>query len=148
MLQDRIGLRREIRKDREPQKPVHQNSSQDLQKIKKEVDAFNAIDSYITTNQKFLNPYLSLESLAEEFGISTSSLSKQINTHAESNFSDYINAFRVEEAKKLLSDTRFSSYTIVAIGLECGFNSKSTFYTAFKKFTDETPTLYRGSHSS
>jgi len=66
-----------------------------------------------------------------------------MNAHAGSNFPDYINKYRVKEAKKLLGDNNFSAYTIVAIGLECGFNSKSTFYYAFKKFTGLTPTAYR-----
>ena len=66
-----------------------------------------------------------------------------MNTYAGSNFSDYINSYRVEEAKKLLADTTFDNYTIVAVGLECGFNSKSTFYNAFKKFTGVTPTVYK-----
>jgi AraC-like DNA-binding protein len=69
--------------------------------------------------------------------------SKLVKSHSSYKFSDFINSVRVEQAKKLLSDNEFSQYTIVAIGLECGFNSKSTFYSAFKKFTSETPTTYR-----
>ena len=75
--------------------------------------------------------------------MSISSISKLINGREGCNFSDYINKYRVSEAKKLLADKNFDPYTIVAIGLECGFNSKSTFYTAFKKFTGQTPTQYR-----
>jgi len=70
-----------------------------------------------------------------------------VNQFSEKNFSDYINSLRVDEAKKLLKNADFEAYTIVAIGLECGFNSKSTFYTAFKKFTGQTPTAYRKQHS-
>jgi len=115
ILKDRILLRKEIRK---------KNGSEIVERdaqAKGEV-AFSEIDDYI---------------------ISTSGLSKLMNTHSGSNFSDYINKYRVEEAKKLLGDNSFSAYTIVAIGLECGFNSKSTFYSAFKKFTGVTPTAFR-----
>jgi len=73
-------------------------------------------------------------------------LSKLINNYSEYNFSDYINSLRVAQAKALLKDDDFDNYTIVAIGLECGFNSRSTFYTAFKKFTDLTPSEYRKTH--
>ncbi|WP_407920992.1 helix-turn-helix domain-containing protein [Flavobacterium cellulosilyticum] len=59
------------------------------------------------------------------------------------NFLDYINLLRVEKVKKYLIKSDYSSYTIVAIGLECGFNSKSTFYTAFKKFTNVTPSEFK-----
>ncbi len=147
VLQDRIGLRRAIRKDETSQKVVDKDGLQNIQKNAKGESSFNDIDSYIVTNQKYLDPYLSLENLSEELEIGSSSLSKLINTHAQNSFPDYINALRVKEATKLLSDTSFSSYTIVAIGLECGFNSKSTFYTAFKKFTGQTPTTYRNSIS-
>ncbi|VAW13935.1 hypothetical protein MNBD_BACTEROID03-2451 [hydrothermal vent metagenome] len=135
VLQDRIRLRRAIRKDETSQKVIRQDSLQNIQKNAKGESSFNDTDSYIVANQKYLDPYLSLENLSEELEIGSSSLSKLINIHAQNSFPDYINALRVKEATKLLSDTNFSSYTIVAIGLECGFGSKSTFYTAFKKFT-------------
>jgi AraC-like DNA-binding protein len=60
-----------------------------------------------------------------------------------SGFSEYINAARVREAQRILTDLDFKNYTIVAIGLECGFNSKSTFYNSFKKVTQESPTDFR-----
>ena len=136
VLKDRILLRKEIRKKGNPEK------IETYEQERGEV-VFSEIDDYIVKNQKFLDPYLSLESLSEDLNKSTSSLSKLMNTHSGSNFSDYINKYRIEEARKLLGDPSFSAYTIVAIGLECGFNSKSTFYTAFKKFTGVTPTIYR-----
>lgn len=136
VLKDRILLRKAIRK---------KNSPEGIGKSGQErgAVAFSEIEDYILENQKFLDPHLSLESLSVEIGKSMSSLSKLMNAHAGSNFSDYINNYRIEQAKRLLADSDFSAYTIVAIGLECGFNSKSTFYTAFKKFTGVTPTVFR-----
>ena len=84
-----------------------------------------------------------MEAVAAELGMSKSYFSKLVNSYSDHNFSDFINSLRVAQAKRFLSDDTFSDYTIVAIGLECGFNSKSTFYSAFKKFTSETPTSYR-----
>jgi len=137
VLKDRILLRKEIRKKQAPSK-LRQKSKETKGEL-----AFSEIEDYILENQKFLDPNLSLDSLSDELEKSTSYLSKLMNTYAGSNFSDYINKYRVNEAKKLLADSEFDAYTIVAIGLECGFNSKSTFYSAFKKFTSETPTEYR-----
>ncbi|MFA8436978.1 MAG: helix-turn-helix domain-containing protein, partial [Marinifilaceae bacterium] len=61
------------------------------------------------------------------------------------NFNDYINQFRVEEFKRLLQDPQFSKETLLAVAFEAGFNSKTTFNTAFKKFTGMTPSEYRRS---
>ncbi len=50
---------------------------------------------------------------------------------------------RIEDAKQMLNNRMFNNYTIVAIGLEAGFNSKASFYRAFKKFTNKTPNDYK-----
>ena len=59
------------------------------------------------------------------------------------NFYDLINGYRVEEAKRLLLDSKNMNYTILSVGFEAGFNSKTTFNTVFKKFTGLAPTDYR-----
>jgi len=104
---------------------------------------FENIKKHIVKNKLYLDPLLSMDSITSELGLSKSHFSRLINTYSDFNFSDFINSLRVEQAKKFLSKNEFSAYTIVAIGLECGFNSKSTFYSAFKKFTSETPTSFR-----
>lgn len=58
-------------------------------------------------------------------------------------FLDYINQLRVEEAKQYLQNPEFENYTLVAIGLEASFNSKTTFNNCFKKFTGKTPSEYK-----
>jgi len=58
-------------------------------------------------------------------------------------FYDVINSYRVEEAKRLLLDEKNRNYTILSVGFEAGFNSKTTFNPVFKKFTGVTPTEYR-----
>ncbi len=144
IVQDRILLRtsfshkfleEEAIQKRKPGKSTFINEKHD--------EAFVHVQKFIVENQKYLDPLLSMDKLAEALSMSTSHLSKLINTYSGHNFSDYINEFRIVQSKKLLSDKDFKQYTIVAIGLECGFNSKSTFYTAFKKFTGQTPSDYR-----
>jgi AraC-like DNA-binding protein len=147
VLKDRILLRGVIRNERITNDKNNSNGLPNLDKSQKEANTFKDIQNFILKEQRYLDPYLSLENLSHEVNTSTSSLSKLINTYSDGNFSDYINKFRVEEAKKLLSHPDYGAYTIVAIGLECGFNSKSTFYTAFKKFTGKTPTQFRAEHS-
>ncbi len=106
-------------------------------------DKFILIKNHIEQNQRYLDPLFSLEILAAEKGMSVNKLSQIINQSTNFNFSDYINHFRVEEAKQFLISPEYSDYNIVSIGLECGFNSKSAFYAAFKKFTQMTPSEYK-----
>lgn len=103
---------------------------------------FEKFESYVIGNKSYLNPNVSLELVASELKVGTSTLSKVINSQ-NTTFSDYINQLRVTEAKKILLDKDFDNYTIVAIGMECGFNSKSTFYSAFKKLTSKTPSEFK-----
>lgn len=104
---------------------------------------FKRLKHWLETEKSFLNPQLSLQMSSDYLKISSGYLSQIINTLSGTNFSEFINLYRVEESKKLLLDPEFSKYAIVAIGLEAGFNSKSAFYTAFKKIVGATPTEYR-----
>jgi AraC-like DNA-binding protein len=144
LLHDRILLRGKLATLRaENAARVTAKSERNLSE--KHQQEFETIANYILSQKRFLDTKLSLEQLAEELNMSAGHLSKLINKCSEYNFSDYINSLRVAQAKALLKDADFDNYTIVAIGLECGFNSRSTFYTAFKKFTDLTPSEYRKS---
>ncbi|WP_136480046.1 helix-turn-helix domain-containing protein [Cognatitamlana onchidii] len=146
VLRDRIVLRSTIQTNQvlisSSQISKAEKSNDEFYSEKHKQD-FEKIRSYIVDKKLYLDPLLGMESLASELSMSKSYLSKLINSYSDYNFSDFINSLRVEQAKKFLSNDHFSEYTIVAIGLECGFNSKSTFYSAFKKFTSETPSSFR-----
>lgn len=94
----------------------------------------------MTTDRLYLDPNLSLWSLARHTGVSENYISQVLNEDLGQNFFDFVNGFRIEAAKARLSD---SDDTILAIALDAGFNSRSSFYTAFKKVTGQTPTAYR-----
>ncbi len=141
VVQDRIQLRKHITKN---QKFIgvgvaKMNDKGDMDKLRME---FNEIHSCVIENKKYLDADLSLSNLASDLKLSTSHLSKVINMCSGQNFSDYINSLRVAQVKKIIADPSYRNYTMVAIGLECGFNSKSTFYSAFKKLTSKTPSQY------
>jgi len=102
-----------------------------------------ALETILVQQKKYLDPSLTLESLAESMRISKSHLSRIISTELGLSFTDYLNSFRVEEAKCYLNNPEFSNYTIVAIGLEAGFNSKSSFFEVFKKEVGMTPSAYK-----
>ncbi|AFL80454.1 DNA-binding domain-containing protein, AraC-type [Aequorivita sublithincola DSM 14238] len=106
------------------------------------------IEEIVINKQRYLDSNFSSETLAEELQLSTSHLSRIFNNEMNVSFTDYINTLRVEEAKKYLRTPEFSGYTLVAIGLEAGFNSKTTFNTTFKKITGQTPSQFKKSSSN
>jgi len=86
---------------------------------------------------------LTLSQLADILSITPHNLSEILNTQLNQNFFDFINQYRVEEAKKGLADPGKQHFTVLAIGFEAGFNSKTAFNTIFKKYTNMTPSEYR-----
>jgi len=97
----------------------------------------------IKDKELFLNPNLTLADVANELNVSKHNLSQYLNEKVSKSFTTYVNDFRIERAKQLLQTG--SNYTIDALGYDSGFNSKSTFYTAFKKTTGKTPNEFRKS---
>ena len=116
--------------------------------IVKHKNYFQDIDEFVINYKKFNDPNLSLDSLAGDLNISTSFLSMLINKFSNQHFTDYINKYRIEQVKSFLLNNEYQNYTIMAIGLESGFNSKSTFYSAFKKHVGMTPIQFKKSMSS
>lgn len=97
----------------------------------------------IAEKDLYKDPNLKLGDLAQKINISGHQLSQLLNDHLGKNFSTYINEYRINEACKLITtDGRLS---FEAIGYEVGYNSKSTFYSAFKKIKDTTPALFKES---
>ncbi len=115
-----------------------------------EEKADNCMDKlmFIMHDEKpYLDSGLTLQKLAEVVDISPQHLSQVINERMNQNFFDFINGFRIKEAKRLLVDPKGELLTILAVAEEVGFNSKSSFNTAFKKITGMTPTEYKKSVS-
>ena len=101
------------------------------------------LTGHVDTNKPYLEGVLMLPQLAQQLGISANYLSQVINEQLQVNFYDFINGYRVEEAKDLMRNAGPKNTNILNIALDSGFNSKSAFYTAFKKATSMTPTQYR-----
>lgn len=98
---------------------------------------------YMKDEKPFLDPELSLSTLAKAIGINRNQLSQLINTGIGENFYDFINKYRVEEVKRLMVDPQKQNYNLLGMALEAGFKSKSTFNLIFKRFTGLTPSEYR-----
>ncbi len=100
------------------------------------------LENLMNFDKPFLDPNLNLVKLAEMMDINSKHLSMILNNSVGKSFYDFVNFYRIEEAKDLLMDPNTSYLTIEAIGRQAGFKSKSSFYTAFKKLTGMTPKAF------
>lgn len=110
-------------------------------------EAANAIkeelNQLMISQKPFLYPNLKLVDLANQLNISPNHLSQVLNEYLDQNFYEYVNHFRIEAAKINLLEPKFQHYTIEAIAMESGFNSKSHFNKLFKQQVGRTPGHWR-----
>ncbi|WP_426278380.1 helix-turn-helix domain-containing protein [Chryseobacterium sp. S-02] len=99
------------------------------------------LEKVMETQKPYLDSELNLIKLSELLSVSTHQLSYTINTGFQKNFFQYVNEFRIDHAKKLLKDNQ--KLSILGIAYESGFNSKTSFNTTFKKFTNQTPSEFK-----
>jgi AraC-like DNA-binding protein len=100
------------------------------------------LETVMTGQRPYLDPMLTLPSLARKAHIPPRHLSQILNEDLKQNFFDYINSRRIEDSKRLLRENARQEKTVLEILLEVGFNSKSSFNSAFKRYTGMTPTSF------
>ncbi len=141
LLKERKHLRKKLNFE-----AIKENISQNNEE--KDADKkvlFDNIETLIQDKKLFIEPKLNAEFLANEVDVSAYKLSNTIKLFTGKNITDYLNEFRINLAKELLIHEEYKNYTITSIGLESGFNSKSSFYASFKKHTGFTPAEYQKS---
>ena len=99
------------------------------------------LDLLMCREKPFLNPELGLNDLSEKLDISRHHTSQLINEQYGKNFYEFINMYRIVEAKKLLGESE--NLTIEEIAYKSGFNNRISFYKSFKKYEGMAPTQYR-----
>jgi AraC-like DNA-binding protein len=99
--------------------------------------------TFMKNEKPFIDGDLTIQKLAERLSIPSNHLSQTINERLGQTFSDFVNSYRVEEAKRRLRDPAFSHLSVLGIAEEVGFNSKSSFNSVFKKHTNMTPSEFR-----
>lgn len=102
----------------------------------------NKLEQAMVQDLLYLDAALSLPKLARHIGCSPNYISQTLNETLGLNFFDYVNRYRVQAAARQLKETDF---TVLDIAMNVGFNAKSSFYTAFKKELQQTPSQYRAS---
>ena len=104
------------------------------------INILNDLNIYMKgENKPFLNEKIAMAEIAKMLKVSTQQISQVVNEKTNLNFNDFVNTFRIEEAKVMLLSNTYSKLTIDAIAQKSGFHSKSAFYIAFKKHTGNTP---------
>lgn len=101
------------------------------------------LEQHMLNAKPYLANILTLEQLANQLEMSPRVLSNTINRNYKHNFFEFINRYRVEEAKQHLENSEYAHKTMIDIMADCGFNSKATFNTFFKKLVGSTPSQYR-----
>ncbi|NQZ79225.1 MAG: helix-turn-helix domain-containing protein, partial [Ekhidna sp.] len=109
---------------------------------KKAEELFYEIEQLFEEKTLFLNPDLRVQDVAKELGVSNHNISQAINETADISFYDYVNNFRLKFFQKQLADPNKKQYTILALGIESGFNSKASINRVFKRQLGETPRQY------
>jgi AraC-like DNA-binding protein len=106
----------------------------------------SSLQRIMQVEQAFLSPELTLPKLARAVDCSVNHLSQVINAGFGMSFFDYLNRYRINYAKQLLTTLDGRSNAILSIAFTVGFNSNSAFYAAFKKCVGQTPAQYRRAH--
>ncbi len=120
----------------------YQSSTLDTEKS---TEIFSNLEHYFLKEKVYLNPNLKLQMVASTLKVTSHSLSQSVNENCKQNFQQYLNSFRINEAKQKLSSSDHQNITISSIAYDCGFNSISAFNTAFKKIVHQTPSQFRNS---
>ena len=137
-------------------KGLHQNeiflgaqrsSANNVASTEENKSLLNNLNIHIKENKPYLDPELTINDLAAQLNVSARQLSTLINAELGKSFFDLINSYRIEEAKRILRESYDPKLTVLEVMYQVGFNSKSSFNTAFKKYTGSTPTAYRSQFS-
>jgi AraC-like DNA-binding protein len=105
--------------------------------------AYRQVQTLMRIEQLHADPDLNLNDVAKRLDLPAAETSRAIREGSGKNFRTYVNDFRIESVKQKLTDPGYAHVSILAIAMESGFNSESSFYRVFKAATGLSPTAYR-----
>lgn len=123
-----------------PKAEKYKNSKLSAEKVEA---LYQQVANTVVTQQLYLDADLTLQKLAEIVGFTPREISQVINLQTQTNFSDWINDFRIAAAKQKIGSKEYRDQKIAAIAFDSGFNTLSSFNAVFKNKTGYTPTEYR-----
>lgn len=142
-IDSKLQLVKSMIREAEDQEPMSASSNKRNVEVNEKIQLLN---HYMAEQEPFLNPSLTIHELSKQISMPTKEVSLLINHDLNQHFFDFVNGFRIRKAMDLLKDPGKKEFTVLEILYDVGFNSKSSFNTAFKKHTQLTPTEYRQKH--
>ncbi|HRZ97041.1 MAG TPA: helix-turn-helix domain-containing protein [Paludibacter sp.] len=139
------GLRQQVVQTKLPPERIQTHYQNSTLSVENKEHIRKLIFSYFESKKAYLNPELNMEMLSTDLKIPKYQLTEVLNAQIGKNFFQFVNSYRVEAVKQMLTDSH-NKFSIEAIGYDCGFSSKSSFYTVFKSITGKTPIEYRNSY--
>jgi len=124
----------------EPTAPKYERSTLTPERAERYLKRLREV---MESERPYVDGDLTLQKLAGRLSIPAQHLSQTVNGRLNQSFTDFVNAYRVAEAKRKLTDPSLRHYSVLAIAEEVGFNSKSSFNAVFKKQTGMTPSEFR-----
>lgn len=123
---------------------IKKESKQLISELTPEIEEkIKTLETFMSEEESFLDAELTIQNLALQIGFPQKELSTLINQHLGKHFFDFINEYRIQKAKSILENPESKEVTVLEILYQVGFNSKSSFNTAFKKQCQLTPIEYR-----
>ncbi len=124
----------------------HVNNNIPIQLSEELTGQIAMLRTHMENQEPYMDPDLTIRGLAQQIGMDTKAASLLINHALNQHFYDFVNSYRIAKAADMLKDPGKRKMTILEILYHVGFNSKSSFNTAFKKQTGYTPTEFRRRH--
>ncbi|MET3027832.1 AraC family transcriptional regulator [Flavobacterium sp. UW10123] len=139
-INSRLKLTKEILPQNENENEITEKIENENEEIKTQI---STLKQYMIEKEPFLDPSLTIQELSNQINIPVRDLSILINHQMDQHFFDFVNEYRIQKAMEILKNPSKKDLTVLEILYEVGFNSKSSFNTSFKKYTNLTPTAYR-----
>ena len=141
-----LGMRTYLRQSRMAQEDIDAYNRPAVRRYYDDAEAgryWQQLKTLMEDEKIYLDPALKLETLAVRLKLPEKVVSSLLNQYIHKNFNDFVNEYRVEEAKIKLADPDLNRFTIASVAFDCGFNSLATFQRCFKQFTNITPSKYQ-----
>jgi len=124
---------------------MREENTDDPTELSKEIELIEKLNTYLIEEKPYLYSNINIEDVSAQIGTNRTYLSKAINNVFDKSFNTLINEFRIRAARQLMTNNKYDHISLEGIGQMVGYNSRTVFYSNFKKITGLTPSYFRES---